>query len=421
MSLMTYLNLDLAHSSPAAADLFARAEREGSRGAINLTGDGDDGAASANLTPEMSAWLGAHVGHRRAAALSAIEGAARNIRDRGNAPGIIAEVEEDRLKRACASRRADVTREFYDHHRSDIDAMNQLRDEYDRQRVDEGNRDAKVPSPLLDYSLPLLVAVPEGFMNFGSFVALSGLGIAGLGLTAVVGAGIGLAAWLAGRFWKAYHFYMRADDDEQQQRGWRMLWIASSLLSVSLTVVGYARFRTVAEKAEREVLLGIDPSNPVTATALLLTGNLLVFFVGATITYIIHDENPLFADRAHKLAGAAEKFDKQKKQELDDKVAEIERRYRQDREKMLKRAGLMTSNPAFAPVSEDIGRLSAKDHEVIGLLTTYRNRLVDVIEPRNPDFRFSASAAERQTGTVSGTIGLSEFTVQPLHLYRGAK
>ena len=228
--LRAYLDLDLAFDAKVATDLTARVEREAKRGSLSLTGDGDAGAISANLTPEMQSWLGTHVGGKRQAALTAIAAAARQIRGDGKTEGIVADIEEDKLKRECTQRQTDETRRFYDRHKDRIDTLNKLKGEYDAQRADLGDRDAVVPSLMADWGLPLLVAVPEGFMNYGSFVSLAGLGVAGLGLTIVAGIAIGVSAWLAGRFWKAWQFYMRADDDDQQQRGLRMIGLGDRVV-----------------------------------------------------------------------------------------------------------------------------------------------------------------------------------------------
>lgn len=258
-------------------------------------------------------------------------------------------------------------------------------------------------------------------MNYRSFADLTGLGVAGLGLTIVVGAGIGLAAWLAGRFWKAWQYYMRADDDDQKQRGLRMIGLAAVLLAVTLTVVGYARYRTVAQKALEQMLLGLTPGNPVTATVLLLAGNLLVFFVGFAITYAIHDENPEFADRSKKLGEAQRRFDAIERRELTAKLEEAARGYRQKVDRLHKRSQGMARQPGYAEVREQFGRLDAKDHEVVGLLQSYRGYLVSHLEGRDPPFVFNASLAERQSGHGESMVGLSDFNSQELRLYRGGR
>jgi hypothetical protein len=419
--LQTYLALDLAHDGAIAKDLFARIDREAQRSTMKLTGDGDRGAPSPNLTPEMLAWVGAHIGSRRQTALAAIEAAARQIRGEGNTEGIVAEIESDRLKRDRTERESEETHAFYERRKDQIDKLNRLEGEYNAQREDLGDRDAIVPPLLVEWGLPMLVAVPEGFMNYGSFVSLAGLGIAGLGLTIVAGVAIGVSAWLAGRFWKAWHFYMRADDDDQQKRGLRMIGLATVLLVVALGFVGYARYKTVAEKALEMAVLGLPPPNPALQTALLLTGNLLVFFIGAAITYILHDEDPLFAERAAKLARQRAGFESARARELDRKVAEIKRGHRQKHDAMMKRAERMRRSKDYDAVAEDMGRLTAKDQEVVGLLQSYRGQLVNEIEKRGGTCSFSPTTQERQTGNSTNTIDLDDFAALELHLYRGIR
>ena len=416
-----YLGIDLAHDALIARDLFARIDREAQRSSIKLTGDGDRGAPSPNLTREMLSWLSASIGGKRQTALAAIEAAARQIRDVGNTEGIVAEIEEDRLKRDRHARETEETRAFYERRKDQIDKLNRLESEYNAQREDLGDRDAIVPPLLVEWGLPLLVAVPEGFMNYGSFVSLAGLGVAGLGLTIVAGVAIGVAAWLAGRFWKAWHFFMRADDDDQQKRGLRMIGLATVLLVVALGFVGYARYKTVAEKALEMAVLGLPPPNPALQTVLLLTGNLLVFFIGAAITYILHDEDPLFAERAAKLSKHRAGFESVKGRELDRKIAEIRRGFRQKYDLMMKRAERMRRSKDYDVVAEDMGKLKAKDQEVVGLLQSYRAQLVNEIEQRGATCTFTPSTQERQAGNATSTIDLNDFAAMELHLYRGVR
>ena len=150
-------------------------------------------------------------------------------------------------------------------------------------------------------------------------------------------------------------------------------------------------------------------------------GNLLVFFIGAALTYIIHDEDPLFAERAAKLEKHRARFDEAKRRELDRKITDILKGHQQKVDRMKLRAEGMRRKPEYDAVVEDMGRLSAKDHEVVGLLQSYRTQLINKIEERDPKFRINASARERQTGSASGTIDLGEFAALDLHLYRGVR
>jgi hypothetical protein len=415
-----YINLDLSPSSDVAEDLLNRVAQEARRPTLSLSGDGVAGALSANLTPAMSAWLGKCIAPARQAAITAIESAAYRIRLPGNTQGVVAEIEDDRLKRVHNSGRSEKIARFYEKHQSAIDQMNTLQREYDALRAEEGNRDALTPSRAKDLGLIVLIAIPEGFINYSSFFLWTKLGVVALGMTLVVALAIGLASFLTGRFWKAYSYYMPPDDPELKRKGYRLIGIAGSLLSVSLTFVGVARYRTVLEQYIQAVILGLPPPNVYTQTASLLVGNFLIFMIGAAITYWIHDENPRFAEKALDLAKCRTAFENAKTKDLQAKLAGIEEAYRQNKNKMLKRARLMDSQSDYENVADAMGRVAAKDEEVLGLLQDYRCQLVDALEQRDPDFRFAAAGVDRQTGNVTPVIGLSEFSAMPLYLYRCA-
>lgn len=413
-----YIGLDLSPSSEIAKDLLNRVPQEARRPTLSLTADGGDGAMSANLTPAMSAWLAKCIAPARQAAIAAVENAAYRIRLPGNTQGVVAEIEDDRLKRFKNSRRGEEVGRFYEKHQSAIDRLNTLQNEYDGIRAEEGNRDAKTPPKIVDWGLIVLVAIPEAFINYSSFFLWTKLGIVALGMTFVVAFAIGLASFLTGRFWKAYSYYMPPDDPGLKQKGLRMIGIASSLLSISLAFVGVARYRTVMEQYNQAIILGLDPPNVYTQTGSLLVGNFLIFMIGAAITYWLHDENPRFAEKATDLAKCRTAFENAKAKDLQAALTGIDQAYRQNKEKMLKRARLMDSQADYEVVADAMGKVAAKDGEVLGLLQDYRCQLVDSLEDRDPEFRFSAAGVDRQTGNVTPVIGLSEFSAMQLYLYR---
>ena len=136
------------------------------------------------------------------------------------------------------------------------------------------------------------------------------------------------------------------------------------------------------------------------------------------VTYWLHDENPLYADKAAEHAKQSEIVDALRKKHLEQKIDGIDKGYQQDRDKMLKKARLMDAQPDYGDISDDIGQLSAKDAAVISLLQDYRNALADSLGDTYPDYRFSNSAAERSRAQSNLGVSLAEFTSLPLHLYR---
>lgn len=413
-----YLALDLANDSPAVQSLFARAAGEAAWPAINLTGDGDAGALSANLTPAMSAWLNEQVDRSRRGALLAAEGAAAKIRLTGKVEGIVEPIEVDRLRRRRAQRRAQEARAFHEKHHGRIEKLTRVQEEYEAKRAMEGGRDALVPSKLAEYGIPVLITIPEFFMNYASFLKLSGVPAVGFGLSVAVAIGVAVSSFMTGTFWKAYHHYMHPDDEGQRATGLRRIGIAATLLTIAMAAVAYARYHMVLEQVQAATVLGMTPPNIAVQTAGLLAGNLLVFAIGAAITYLMHDENPDFADKAEAYGKLRGQVDGLKKRELNAKLDGIDKGYHQDVKKMRQRAALMGVQADYPVIDRMMDQIASKDAEVEAALRNYQRLLADALIARDPDFRFGGPDSDRFMGNAGETIGIAEFTAKPLHLYR---
>lgn len=379
MSLSEYQALDLRTDSPKASKLFKALEHEEGTGPLRLSGDGDPGALSANLTPIMSAWLNSEIAPTRTAAINSIQAEAAQFSLGGGVPGIAAEIEGDKLKRRRNERRAEESLKFYRDNKSNLDELAEAEGEFLVMKTHEGGRDPLNPSLIVDALVILGILIPEGFMNYRYFLDYIGLGVVALGTTLVVGASFGVAAYLAGRFWKAYHFYMPPDNRAQRQKGVRMISIASLLLSVALIAVGAVRYFGVVRQADELIALGQLPPNPILQTSFLLAGNLLVFALGLAVTFWLHDESPRYAEKAKKYEKQKLKMDRLKKKQLLDTLDNIDEAFKQDLQKMQGKASLMPSRPGFSAVQEKIGALNAKDNEVVAILQEYRTRLCSKI------------------------------------------
>lgn len=421
MPLQTYLDLDLSPDGALATDLFGRTARESGGRNISLTGDGQSGAMSANLTPEMNAWLATHVARPRANALNVVLGAAKRIRLGGGVEGFVEDFERDAIGRDRAVRKAQETTTFYERHRSRLDQLQTANNEYLALRTSLGGRDALIPSKLLVYGVPAVIMVPEFYMNNSSFLKLSGIPAIAAGLSLVVAPAVAVSSYMTGVFLKAYHFYMRPDDDEQRWRGIRLMAIAVALLVISLTAVGYARYATVLTQIEAALVLGLTPPNVVAQTAGLLAGNLIVFAVGAAVTYLQHDENPEYAAKAEKYYRQKQVMDGLYRKQLVAKLGDIDRNHKRRIDELGKRAGLMRAQPDHVDIAHDAGQITGKDAEVVGLLRAYQNHLVDRIMLRDPDFRFTGPAGDRSAGAMTDTVAPNDFAARSIHLYRSVQ
>jgi hypothetical protein len=417
MALQAYLDIDLKPNSETAFDLLARLPHEVELDAINLTGDGDPGAASANLTPEMSGWLGSHVLQSRQTALASLRSRAASVRGGGGIEGIVEELEADELKRTKNINRAAETKTFYDQHGRELDKLVKIEREYEEMREIEGNRDAKLPSKFIDILVPLIIMIPESLINYDSFLKLWKIPAVAAGLTVVVGFGIGISAYMTGKFIKGWAHYLPPYDPAQRNKGFRYIGIAIVVLMIALGAVSYARYRTVTEMIDVALSLGLPPPNLAALMFGLIAGNLLVFGIGVGATYLLHDENPMYADKTDAMQTQRTKVEKLRAKLLLPKLKQIDQAYSQNIKTMQRRAKLMESQPDYGPVSADLGKIRAKDEQVIALLHNYRTRLRGLISQSRPDFTFGGPADVRLSGQSGTRVSLAEFGAASISLY----
>jgi hypothetical protein len=417
-ALQKYLQLDLSGTSPAARDLHGRVEREAALPDISLTGDGDAGSLSPNLTPGMSAWLSDNVTRLRQGALSFAESKAGRVKLDGGVQGIVRGIETDRQRRHRNQRRSEETARFYERHQFKLHEAEQTDVEYRGLKTREGGREAQTPALWIDLAIPLAIMIPEFFMNYVSFTKLAGVPAIGFGLSAVVALAVALSAFMTGTFVKAYSFYMHSDREGRRSRGLRQIAIAVVLLLVSLCSVAYARYHMVMEQWEAAKVIGLPLPSVPALTLGLLAGNLLVFALGAGVTFMIHDENPDYARKA-KLYHTFRAFvDAAKKKQLEPKLRQIESAYRQKTDLIGKMAILMESQPDSHVIDDMMAEIEGKDGEVLGLLANYRAGLVERLTDRDPDFGFSGPVTERHATKGAERLTLAEFNAAALHLYR---
>ena len=414
-----YLALDLGKGSAAAEDLLDRVDRESKQSELTLSGDGDAGHASANLTPAMSGWLGSNVLTLRQSAYASVRTKANAIKLPGGIGGVVPGIEDDDLKRGKAMKRNDAARSFYEGNSDKLNTYHTVETEYLQMRTLEDNREAKTPSRFLDFLLPVLIMIPEAFMNYSSFLKQWKIGVVALGITLVVAAAIGISGFVIGRFWKAYHYYMHPNDERLRTKGLISIGLALGLLVIALAVVGYARYRGALDIFNENLALGLPLPNVGIMTISLLAGNLTVFGIGVVATYLIHDENPDYAAKTAEYRRLDHDIQNLRRRQISDKHANIEREYDRDKDKKAKLWRQMEAQADFGPIGDLMGALEAKDSEAIALLHDYRNDLADRIGSTRPDFRFSNMSVERLSGqSATGGPSLAEFTASTIKLYR---
>lgn len=408
-AVQAYAELDLSQLTQSLMD---RVQQEGALREIAITTEADSEAPSANLTPAMLSWYQSYIASRRSAAISACENIASDITVGKGTPGIVERVKLDEGKRHRARRQAEIHSAFRSKHGPLIKSLDQVETEHDRLRVREGGRDAKVPNHYIEWGLLLpLIMIPEGLLNFESFrrAPIIQSDFQALGVTIIVGIGIAIAAHLIGRFIRQFSFFMRSDDERSNRAGWPLWSIGSVLLMVALGVVAYARYQYLLPLAEQAIILGRSPPNILAQTGGLLGGNMVVFLIGVGLTFLLHDPNPDFSDKARKLKKLQDKWDALNKREVVAKLADLDRSKKEKEEDVQRITSQMSNLPGHANLRSNVKAIEGKDSEVAGVLSQYKQALIDTIAKRQPNFAFEKRHSVAGASIDSENVKLSSY------------
>jgi len=409
----TYCNLDLG---PLRQELLEGVQRESVFTQLELSGSYD---TVAGITPNAKTWLKNKVETARENALSAVRRMASGLSLDGGASGFCPPLEADEKARDSAKRLKQETEEYENRNRTLLGQLRENDTRY-RQMRNEFGREAKVPSPWLEYGLLLpLVVLPESLLNFGAFrkAPMIDSDFMALGTTLLVAFGVAVAAHFIGLFFRQFNYSWRGDDDARKHDAIRQLMIGLVTLLVCLAVVGAARYYYVLPKIQQAIVLGTTPPNLFFSVASMLFGNLLCFLIGAACTFALHDKNPDYEDTARALRVQQKQADALRRKQLDPKVKEIARRQASDRSDIERKTRTMQAQPDYPGVVGELERILAKDREVESLMHDYASQLGSALEAKQPRFQFSIK--DYSGGTLSTrTLSISEYMNHPIQLLR---
>lgn len=417
-----YRELNLGREDSCAQDLFAHVAYEAEQEVIALTATGDNGAWGAGMTPGMTEWFNTQISSARRSAIGEMEERASQIRLSDHATGFLEEARTDEIERNRARRKAETIEEFNQAHAQKLDELRSRREEYEVMRAEEGGRDAKVPNRLLEWGVLLPgILIPEALLNFESFrrAPIIQSDFMALGATILVGVFIAVAAYGYGLYIRRINYYWEADNDQRQRSGWPLVALGSALLGLALVSVAAARYYYLLPLIEETVLTGGTPPNVIMSIGALLAGNLGCFFAGAIFTFLLHDPNPEFADRAIALKKIEDRVNTLMKSGPVRKLDEIDRAAREARLKTEKSAKQMSGKPGYAELKTAVSAFGAKDGEVVGLLQRYRSMLIQELQKSNRQVRIQQRDVSGNLAYPLRTISLAEFTALPIHLHWG--
>jgi len=142
-----------------------------------------------------------------------------------------------------------------------------------------------------------------------------------------------------------------------------------------------------------------------------------VFFLGAAVTYLLHDENPEYAEKYEKLERKKKELEAIKRTTLTGKLREIDRRYEQDRDKVRKIARQIETHEGYTELRSALSVVEGKDLEVVGAMQNYREKLVSLLETAS-GHQFSVPDGLHQNAITASNFTAQEFCALPIKLYR---
>ncbi|HEX8257155.1 MAG TPA: hypothetical protein VF589_05950 [Allosphingosinicella sp.] len=376
VEVLDYQKLDLGPNSEAVAWLDVRAETEevSERHAVTLTGDLEH--APAGLTPNMSAWYARFIAGRRHNAIAAVRNRFEGDQVRG-VPSILLECEADRVAHEAARAKHRAVNEFYSKHAALKHEAEELEQDYERMRAEQGGRKPRMISPWIYFGGLAFVVLLELFLNFESFMSVRFIGSPFLatGITSLVALAIGWSSHLHGTLLRQWDYYFGPHDRLRHFQGWRMLGIGGALLSIALGAVLGARYFYILPKIDQAVLLGIDPPSLLGSLSFMIAGNVIVYLVGATWAYATHDEIPDYPTTKRRAEAKRAEYDRAHRREVSEEVNRLEQKAAAEERKLRQRAVAQEVSPNHVANRQLFQIICSKDQEVCAILLDYRARL----------------------------------------------
>ncbi|MBY9068223.1 toll/interleukin-1 receptor domain-containing protein [Hyphomonas sp. WL0036] len=405
-AIATYLSLDIR---AAAEPLFSSARMESTFDRIALTSAYDEASVADGLTPAMSSWYATYVAPLRQPAILQAEQVSTEPTSANQLSGLLLPRKLDQLKYHLMARRKEIISRFRNENEALIREREEAQIEYERMRAEEFGRDAKVPNRYFVWGVLLpLIMLPQALLNFEIFrqVPFIGSNLQALGVTILVGVGLSVAANLVGRFVRQFNFYTRTDNNYV---GWPLWVLGTLLLALTLSIVGYARYYYSISTVEQSVIQGWTLSNLILQVASFLMGNIVVFFLGVGINFMLYDKNPEFADAARKLRMRAKQFEKARHSAIIIPLTEADKAH-DDREKAAINAELqMRMHPDYKRISALIAAIEAKDRVIQTVLVEYKSRLSKLVQQSQSKVRYEKYDLRRNPSGEPIQVSSADF------------
>ncbi|KQT77384.1 hypothetical protein [Methylobacterium sp. Leaf466] len=403
MSLSEYQALDLSADGPVAADLSARIAEEAACPTVPLSSSHGAAADSpALLTPAMEIWYRTRVASARVSAIAEIRRGFEQETLGGN-PGFLYEAERDRIEQVKQGHlRAERDGFFQSKRIRDRETeIDRLRSEYAYKRSQHG-RDAGAWNPVFKHGGVAAIMLLEFPLNLSSFLRIDfltpALATASVLLIAILFA---FSSHLLGRILRQWGERF-GDNVTRRLRAdsYRHLAVAAVLFLIGAAAIVFSRSYLVAEALNRQAALGEEGGSTVAIYGIAFIGNLAVYAVAVAWVLFTEDPVPDFAEerarldllKAQSQAAYRKGLERQQQQRIE--------QARRDREQLDRReADQAKGLRNYAACRARFDVVARQDARVLGLLESYRNRLVAEARKRGVQTRFT------HDDLASGDIG----------------
>jgi hypothetical protein len=407
VQLQNYLDLDASNNGEVAGFLKDNIALEKQSREVPLTDV--IGNQPGDITPQMNSWYSANIAPLRVTALNSLKGLFESCATSGGGKGVLLEANIGDIVETTKKSKRSFYRNTLDNKKAEYEELSRLKTEYAdrefrfREKLDRYGRDPK-QSGLLYYLVLLIVLIPEFFINFESFSALSwSTPLIASGSTMIVAMAITVAAHFTGTVFKQWKYYF-GTGSRNKNKGARMLSMASVSLFASLSLVYYARSTYFAANAVYSGFGEQSTQNPVLVIGGSLLGNILLFLLGVLFAWIFHDEDPDYPVSEKERDNFKKQYDKLHAKLEKERREEMELLSAQEHEKVesAKRVeNALRTAENYSLYREWFALFLAQDQKVIALLENYRGQLVNEVRSNNTVFISCLVESTDQRETLS--------------------
>jgi hypothetical protein len=292
-----------------------------------------------------------------------------------------------------------------DHHYAQAkENQNRLKESYERMYRAEGQREAKDFSPILYFTILIIIGAVEWMINYSSFLEFYSVPAMAAGFTFAVALAVACTShWHGTRLKGKGHYFGDHVDLGEKKKEILAITIATAALIIAISYVGWVRYSWAIDLVTQ---LGVNPNiaieqdnnlpsiNVGQKVIVSLIANLLVWFIGATLAYTVHDKNPAFTEKFREFKAANKHYLPFRKR-IDAEIYQLRARLEKDitELKNTAQAREQEARPLAEMLATKEKKVKTINTEANGLVNSlimnYRKALGDIAAVDNPTLKFN--------------------------------